>query len=93
MNRQQLVDQIAAIDRLIGELRDRHSEIERSLKLGHGDRVSEIDLLAIREQQGEVRNLVEQKRLLRIEISEFGTGKRQHIALSRAAAKRLRRAP
>jgi hypothetical protein len=73
MNRQQLVDQIAAIDRLIGELRERYRPIEREIALGHADRVPESERLKCAEHHDEVRSLIEQKRALRIQISEISS--------------------
>ena len=73
MNRQQLVDQIAAIDRLIGELRERYRPIEREIALGHADRVPERERLKCAEHHDEVRSLIEQKRALRIQISEISS--------------------
>jgi hypothetical protein len=71
MDRQQLVDQIAAIDSLISELRERNRPIEREIALGHADRVPEHERLKCAEHRDQVRGLVEQKRALRIQISDI----------------------
>jgi hypothetical protein len=71
VDRQQLVDQIAAIDSLIGELRERSRPIEREIALGHADRVPESERLKCAEHRGQVQSLVEQKRALRIQISDI----------------------
>jgi hypothetical protein len=68
VDRQQLVDQIAAIDSLIGELRERSRPIEREIALG---RVPESERLKWAEHRGQVQSLVEQKRALRIQISDI----------------------
>lgn len=76
MGRQQLVDQIAAIDCLISELREHTRPIEREIAFGHADRVSERERLKCTELRHQVQSLIEQKRALRIQIFEITSGAR-----------------
>ena len=71
MDRQQLVDQIAAIDSLISELREHSRPIEREIAIGHADRVPEHERLKCAELRDRVQSLVEQKRALRIQIFDI----------------------
>jgi hypothetical protein len=70
MDRQQFLDQIAAIDLQIGNLKERNRPIARAIAHGHAGRISEDDQQQCARYNEEVRRLAEQKRVLRIQLSE-----------------------
>jgi hypothetical protein len=70
MDRQQFLDQIAAIDLQIGHLKERNRPIARAIALGHAGQISEDDQQQCARDNEEVRRLAEQKRVLRIQLSE-----------------------
>lgn len=71
MDRQELVDQINAIDLQIGRVGGRAKDLQRDMRMRDGVADVASDRKQLARDADEVAGLVEQKRALRVRISEI----------------------